>query len=648
MRHPGSTAGLTAAIGALAVVGVVAWPAVTAARHSGGSSRRVSSPALDVLPFPGTPDAAPGTNIYFPAVARGQIRSVMVVGSRSGLDTGRLSVQPAGHGMAFTPDRPFSPGERVSVTAVFRSAEAGTASGAPGANRISFSFSVARPASVAGSMTSSAAAGDSSESAGARSASSSRTHSFVTEPGFHVPWISRSGKDTDTTQGHIFLSTQNFGQSAAYMVNGKGDLQWWHPTHDVPGFGGHATRMTRVEHYHGHRVITFWQGKYVCPPCGGRGEGVLLNSSYQTIHTVMAGDGYRKQGADDHEFTLGHEGSEGTAFVGIFSPVHANLTSVGGPPDGLVYDWIIQEIDIATNRVIWEWHALGHVPLTDSYAGCCTPGSPYDYFHLNSIQQLPSGRILISARHTWAVYSIEKKSGKIAWELGGKHSSFRMGPGTNFEYQHDATLNGSGVLTLFDDAASPQKEPQSRALKIHLGNHHATLLHAYTHKPPLVANNEGSMQLLANHNVLVDWGAGNDPLHPNARFTHFFSEYTPSGRQIFSDGFPRPIESYRAYRLPWTGHPLWEPKIAVRRTSTHNRYNVYASWNGATQVGRWRVLAGPTRTGPFKPLKTVSWSSFETRIPISTSRTYFKVQALGHNRKPLSHGTSGVVAAAQK
>ncbi len=427
------------------------------------------------------------------------------------------------------------------------------------------------------------------------------------------------------------------------MTNGNGDLQWWHPPHVVPGYGGTSARVTRVETYQGQRVITFWQGRYVCPPCGGRGEGVMLNSSYQTIHTITPGDGYEKQGADFHEFTLGHEGSEGTAFVQIWSPVQANLTSVGGPPNGMVYDWIIQEIDVATNKVIWEWQALGHVPLRDSDSGCCPSGKPFDYFHLNSIQQLPDGRILISARNTSAVYSIEKKTGKIAWELGGKHPSFRMGSGTWFHWQHDATLHSGGLLTVFDDGATPQEEPQSRALEIHLGNHQATLVHAYTHKPPVVANNEGSVQLLPNHNVFVDWGAGN-PLVPSSS-AHFFSEYTPSGRQIFSDGFRRPIESYRAYREPWTGHPPWLPAIAVRRSGTHHKYNVYVSWNGATQVRRWRVLAGPSSTGPFKPLRTVAWASFETRIPVSTHDSYFEAQALGYNGKPLPHGTSAAVTA---
>jgi hypothetical protein len=149
-----------------------------------------------------------------------------------------------------------------------------------------------------------------------------------------------------------------------------------------------------------------------------------------------------------------------------------------------------------------------------------------------------------------------------------------------------------------------------------------------------VANSEGSAQLLGDHNLFVGWGD-----------RPYFSEYTPAGREVLGGSFMRPIQSYRAYRAQWTGHPPWSPGIAVRRTAAANRFNVYASWNGATQVRRWRVLAGPTRTGPFHPLKTVLWSSFETRIPVSTGDAYFKVQALGRKRKLLPHGTSGLARA---
>src|SRR5262249_40377049 len=156
-------------------------------------------------------------------------------------------------------------------------------------------------------------------------ASASRTHSFVTEPHFHVPWMSMSGPDTDTASGDIVLDTQNSGQPSALLLNPRGEVRWYRPSQKT----GHGRSVfnTRIQRYNHHRVITFWQG-VVVPPGVGEGRGEILNSSYKTIHTVLAGDGYREHGTDLHEFTLGHERSEGTAFVQIWSPVHANLTSV--------------------------------------------------------------------------------------------------------------------------------------------------------------------------------------------------------------------------------------------------------------------------------------------------------------------------------
>ncbi|MGN6167144.1 MAG: arylsulfotransferase family protein [Solirubrobacteraceae bacterium] len=597
----------------------------SAQRRASSSAATSSSQGLDVLPFPGTPDASPATNIIFPAASGGQIASVTAVGSRSGLHSGHLSAQPAGHGSAFSPTRPFRPGERVTVTAALRSPAAATASGARGSSTLRWSFEIARTASF---RPIPAAAGDDlAAPRTGRSSSAHRTHSFVTEPHFHVPWVSMHGKDPDTASGDIFLDAQNSGHPAALFLNPRGELRWFHPS---KGIGrGPSIFNTRVQRYRHHRVITYWRGLVVRPGVG-HGEGVILNSSYKTIHTVQAGDGYRKHGIDLHEFTLGHEGSEGTAFVEIWSPVHANLTSVGGPPNGIVFDWIIQEIDVATGRVIWEWHALGHVPISDSYQGY-SPGQTYDYFHLNSIQQLPDGRILISARHTWAVYSIEKKTGKIAWELGGKHSSFNMGAGTQFFWQHDATLHGHGLLTVFADGGAPQ----SRALLIHLGNHQATLVHAYTHKPGLVALSQGSTQRLPNRNVFVGWGSRS-----------YFSEYTPRGRQIFSGSMPSPIQSYRAYRSQWVGKPRWPPAIAIRKSSAAGHDRLYMSWNGATRVVKWRIEARAAAQRRFTTLSTVAWRSFETSTRVLATRgPYFRVQGLDARGMVLPHGTSATVHA---
>jgi hypothetical protein len=463
--------------------------------------------------------------------------------------------------------------------------------------------------------------------------SQAKTHTFLTLPGDTPPIVTISKKDTDHKSGDIFLTAQNTGQAAPYILNRSGDLLWYQPP------GTPSTFNLRVQTYDSQPVLTYWAGHVVCPPCSGEGSDPILNEHYQTIHTVTAGDGYQSQGTDLHEFTLGSEGSEGVAFVTIWSPITANLKSVGGPVNGTLFDWIIQEIDVATNTVIWSWHAYGHVPIKDSYA-TYVQGQPYDYFHLNSIQQLSNGNLIISARHTWAVYEINKKTGKIKWTLGGKHSTFKMGTGTKFEWQHDATLHSNGLMTLFDDAfgPGPQPEKQSRALKIHLSfsKNKATLLHAYTHNPSVKASSMGSIQILHHKDdVFIGWG--NKP---------YFSEVTPSGARIFGGAFAPGVESYRAYRFNnWVGAPLQAPAIVVQKASKSGEDAVYMSWNGANTVSQWQVLGSSSASGPFSKVGSpVSWESFQTQIDVKHSAgPYFEVEALDSKGNPIAGGTSKAV-----
>jgi hypothetical protein len=606
---------LIAGLLAAAVAGPAAG-ALAASSQTSVSSRRVSSSShgLDVLPFPGTPDAAPGSDIYLPAAARSQIVSIHATGSRSGAHTGDLSAQPAGAGSAFTPTRPFVPGETVTVAATLRSDAAGAAAGARHSSTLRWSFGIAYPGS---------ADANSIPPASRRPSTPRGTHTFVTHPSFHPPVV-RVGKVPDPAAGDFFFGPLSSGQDGPMIVNPQNHLVYYQPS--APSRGPLVYDVDE-QRYDGKPVLTYWEGRVVCPPCAGEGEDPILNGSYQTIHTVTAGDGYQKQGTDLHEFLVTRDGHNEVAYVTIWSPVEANLESVGGPANGTTFDWIVQEIDIATNKVIWEWQSLGHVPLADSYTRY-VPGQPYDYFHLNSIQQLPDGHVLISARDTWAVYSIDKKTGKISWELGGKRSSFKMGPGTRFYWQHDARLHRHGVFTVFDDGSTPKEEPQSRALEMHLGDHRATLVHAFTHKPPTLSAAEGSVQILPNRHVFVGWGG-----------KPYFSEYSAGGAQIFGGSFVKPIHSYRAFRDTWIGTPSQPPAIAVRAPS--GKDEVYASWNGSTQVRHWRLLAGKSPS-TLKKVKQVAWSGFETKIEADAA-SYFEVQALGARSKVLAHGTSVVV-----
>lgn len=456
------------------------------------------------------------------------------------------------------------------------------------------------------------------------------THSYVSEPNLHPPRVEWSGTDTDLSSGDIFLDARRTPQQGPYILNPHGDVIWFRPV-----ARGQTVEDLREQTYRGQPVLTYWQGHLSPFEAKNSGVDIVLNRSYHQIATIKAGGAYARYGLNEHELTLTRSG---TALVSVDVPTPVNLSKLGGPRNGTVLDCVIQEIDVATGKVLWQWHSLGHIPLSSTYLNPKTTGAfsgAWDPYHLNSIQQLPHDKVLISVRNTWGVYEIDKKSGRIVWQLGGKHSSFKMDADAQFEWQHDAELHGGGLLTVFDDAAAPTEEKQSRALEVGLdfATKHATLKRAYLHSPPVLAGSQGNMQLLPGGNVLVGWGAAET-----------FSEDTATGRQLFSASFRSPANSYRTYRSQWTGRPAWPPAIAARRAPTAGRDYVYVSWNGATRVAKWQLLESPNKTGPFKKVGSpVQRSSFETRIEVPKA-SYFKVEALNPSGHILRHGVSAAVS----
>ncbi len=444
-----------------------------------------------------------------------------------------------------------------------------------------------------------------------------RTQTVVSEPWLHPPQVTATGQDPDPGAGDIFVDTQNSIQAGPTILDPNGQLIYFQAL-KAPAFN------VEVQQYGGQSVLTYWTGQVANGI--GSGEDVLLNHNYQTVATVQAGNGYM---ADLHEFQIT---SRNTALIDAFAPVNADLRSVGGSRNGKMLDSIIQEINVPTGQVLWQWRASQHISPAASYAG--TPGStPYDFFHLNSIQDLPGDRVLVSARHTWAVYEIDKRTGKILWTLGGKHSSFKMGPGTQFEWQHDAHMQPDGTITIFDNGSGlgPQHQSQSRALRIRLNfkTMRATLVKQFAHGPAVLSPNEGSVQVLRDGDTFVGWGGDPD-----------FSEFGSRGRQRFGLSFPTPMQSYRAYRFPWWGQPLTPPNVAVNATSSGDV--VYATWDGATDVAAWRVLAGPSATA-LQPVAQAPKTQFETAIPVSGVGPDFAVQAIGQDGSVLS--TSSVTPA---
>ena len=94
--------------------------------------------------------------------------------------------------------------------------------------------------------------------------------------------------------------------------------------------------------------------------------------------------------------------------------------------------------------------------------------------------------------------------------------------------------------------------------------------------------------------------------------------------------FPGSDLSYRETIDPWVGEPLTPPAGAARQKDGGT--TVYASWNGATRVVSWRVLAGAgAGAGRLSAVASAAKSGFETAIPVPPGHTSFKVQALSAN-----------------
>jgi hypothetical protein len=148
----------------------------------------------------------------------------------------------------------------------------------------------------------------------------------------------------------------------------------------------------------------------------------------------------------------------------------------------------------------------------------------------------------------------------------------------------------------------------------------ATLAGQYSHGSNFDSEYMGSLEPLANGNEFVGWGSA-----------PFLTEYSASGDILLDARLPGSDITYRAEVEPWVGLPLDPPSAAARRKD--GKTTVYASWNGATQVASWKVLAGAGAGAGATAVATAARSGFETAIPVGRAYNTFTVQALdAHGR----------------
>ncbi len=548
-----------------------------------------------VSPIPGTEDASPDTQISFLGPRGTKVADVSVVGSRSGDHSGKLRRYSTGTGESFVLNKALTPGEQVAVHALV-----GAGSGAPGKPATTV-FTVAHQASV-------------SQSEFPKEPGDPKAiQHYVSAPSLTPSTVTlTTPAQPGSAPGDLFLAPyQGLGTPGEMIAAQNGELIWFRPLPE-----GVSSTNFRVQEYEGKPVLTWWQGR-ILQVGFGQGEDVVYDDSYKRIATIRGGNGYR---ADLHEIRLT---GEGTAWIDEFDPIHYDTSSLGGVKDGILTDSVVQEIDVKTGLVMWEWHALGHIPLRDSTMQVQRSAYPWDAYHVNSIDPGTSGDLLLSSRNTCALYDVSLKTGAFNWQLGGPHSTFKLEPGARTWFQHDAEWQQGGLISAFDNGATPVEEKQSRGVLLRPDYVHKTvsLARAFT-------NPDEVLSAAAQGNTLAlpggDWLMGYGNL-PN------FTEYSAGGAVLLNGQLGRGVQSFRTYLAPWIGHPSEPPAVAVAPDG--GSFTVSTSWNGATEVASWRFLSGPSPSS-LSEFATVPKDGFQGSatvtppVSVSVQPLYVESQAL--------------------
>jgi EmrB/QacA subfamily drug resistance transporter len=453
----------------------------------------------------------------------------------------------------------------------------------------------------------------------------SGAYSFVTEPTLHPPQIRNTQRAPAGQLAPGYIFTANFydlneppivGQSGPLVLDRNLQPVWFEPVPEKL-----VASNLSLQSYEGKPALAWWQGAVTNTGATESGEDVVVNQHYQPIARLKATGGWV---LTLHEFTI----SGVDAWVTANKNIPMDLSKYGGAYNGALIDSAVQEYNLKTGKLLRNWDALDHIPLSESQASLPTNGFPWDAYHVNSIDLTGDGSFLVSMRDTWGAYMVDG-TGAIEWTLGGKRSSFKFGPGAAFQWQHDVRLQGGRgtnlKVSLFDDHCcqltgggtyvNPTAPSRALVLELDQQTRTATLVAQYGRNNGFDSDYMGDAQPLANGNVFV--GRGSEP---------YFSEYSRSGKLLFEGELPGPDLTYRATLEPWIGLPLSPPLGAARQTD--GKSTVYASWNGATQVVSWRVLAGPG-ADRLSVVATHAKSGFETAIEVPSGDKRFEVQALG-------------------
>jgi hypothetical protein len=370
-----------------------------------------------------------------------------------------------------------------------------------------------------------------------------------------------------------------------------------------------------------------------------------MDNRYRIVRSVQAGGGMAA--ADMHEFRLVNGGK--SALMTIYQQRQYDM-SQWNIRTGMawVMESIFQEVDVETSEVLFEWRSLDHVDPTVSYTypaatdtsgDGLNPHTPWDYFHINSIDKNQDGDYLISSRHTCAIYKISGKDGSVIWRLNGANPSFRN-INFSFSQQHDARWlsenNTHTVLSLYNNGYNGfnKTHEYSSGMVIVIDHVDLTAIQIREYAPPgkmMLSSSQGNLQVLPNGNVFAGWGN-------NA----FVSEHDENGELILW-GFlaTQQTMNYRAQKFDWDGNPTDSPALwAYSKGLDDSPMMLYVSWNGATRVKSWRFYGSMRQQGPFELLAVVYKRGFETEYEHSKVWAWCYVEALNGDGEVLGRSTT--------
>ena len=459
--------------------------------------------------------------------------------------------------------------------------------------------------------------------------------------GFTPPQMNIT-KEGTTANGFIFIAPDGplAVEAAPLIMTDDNELIWQGPKGHAFNFG--------VQTYKGQQVLAWWNGTIFPEPVGrGYGTVSILNSSYQEIANVSLSGNFQTltgetfpSNVDVHELYIT---SNNSIVVTANNVTQTDLRSVGGPEVGWVVDCLVYEINIETNKVLFQWSSLEHlseIPLNASLYPLGSEGftgtnqsNAWGYFHINSVAPYEDG-YLISSRYLCSALAIDS-TGKVKWRLQGRDGGdFDLGNGTNFCYQHDIRPISSSstnlTLHMHNNANCPIDNgtvpTTGLVLDLDLKSFKVNLEQKFFNSQDLLYSTaQGDFQKLQGGNVFIGHGYwpfieeydANGKIVMTAQFGEF-----PGNLSRTSSSFPGTL-SYRAFRSEWTGCPITAPLVAA--DVEDGQVAVYMSWNGATEYDTWMVYSGDG-TENLTLATTVPRFGFETRAVIGSAQ-YVQVEA---------------------